>query len=110
MKKYLILAGVAIAPMMLAASAIVAPAFAVTYISNEIGVGSTGADVSTLQTFLATNSTIYPQGLVTGTFGPLTEAAVVNWQMPTTSVQPDMLARSPSLQLISFRRGCFSCN
>jgi len=80
MKNYFLLASIAIAPMMFVASAIVVPALAATLISSEIGVGSTGADVTTLQTFLATDPTIYPQGLVTGVFGPLTEAAVVNWQ------------------------------
>ena len=40
----------------------------------------TGADVSSLQTFLAEDPSIYPQGLVTGYYGSLTAAAVSNFQ------------------------------
>ncbi len=40
-----------------------------------------GNDVSSLQTFLATDNTIYPQGLVTGYFGGLTKSAVLNFQV-----------------------------
>jgi peptidoglycan hydrolase-like protein with peptidoglycan-binding domain len=49
-------------------------------LSRQLEQGMTGADVSTLQTFLATDITIYPQGLVTGFFGPLTFSAVSNFQ------------------------------
>jgi len=47
---------------------------------RQLQVGSRGADVSELQTFLATDPSIYPQGLVTGYFGSLTKAAVSNFQ------------------------------
>lgn len=47
---------------------------------RELGVGSTGSDVSSLQTFLAQDVTLYPQGLVTGYFGFLTKSAVSNFQ------------------------------
>ena len=41
---------------------------------------ATDGEVSKLQQFLAKDSAIYPEGLVTGYFGPLTEAAVKRWQ------------------------------
>jgi peptidoglycan hydrolase-like protein with peptidoglycan-binding domain len=41
---------------------------------------TTGGQVSELQRFLARDKTIYPEGLVTGYYGPLTEAAVQRWQ------------------------------
>ncbi len=47
---------------------------------RELQLGMSGADVSSLQTFLAQDSTIYPQGLVTGYFGSLTKAAVARFQ------------------------------
>jgi peptidoglycan hydrolase-like protein with peptidoglycan-binding domain len=47
---------------------------------RQLQVGSRGNDVSSLQTFLATDNTIYPQGLVTGYFGGLTRSAVSNFQ------------------------------
>jgi peptidoglycan hydrolase-like protein with peptidoglycan-binding domain len=49
-------------------------------ISTSLDIGSTGPDVTTLQTFLAKDPSIYPQGLVTGYFGSLTSAAVKNFQ------------------------------
>lgn len=48
--------------------------------SSILRVGSTGAQVTALQQFLAADPAIYPQGLVTGYFGPLTEAAVMRYQ------------------------------
>lgn len=60
-------------------SGISASVFAAT-LERELEVGATGTDVSALQTFLAQDSTIYPQGLVTGYFGFLTKAAVSNFQ------------------------------
>jgi len=43
--------------------------------------GVTGDDVRQLQEFLARDSEIYPENLVTGYFGPLTEAAVQRFQL-----------------------------
>lgn len=47
---------------------------------RQLELGMRGTDVSSLQTFLAQDSTIYPQGLVTGYFGSLTKSAVSNFQ------------------------------
>ena len=52
-----------------------------TPLTSHMGVGSTGVNVSNLQTFLASNSDIYPSGRVTGYYGPLTEAAVQQYQL-----------------------------
>jgi hypothetical protein len=49
-------------------------------LSRQLQVGSRGADVSALQTFLAADSSLYPSGLVTGYFGSLTRAAVIRFQ------------------------------
>jgi hypothetical protein len=49
-------------------------------LDRQLELGMSGPDVSTLQTFLATDNTIYPQGLVTGYFGSLTKSAVSNFQ------------------------------
>jgi peptidoglycan hydrolase-like protein with peptidoglycan-binding domain len=49
-------------------------------ITVSLDFGDTGSQVTELQTYLATNSTIYPSGLVTGYFGPLTQAAVQRFQ------------------------------
>ena len=43
-------------------------------------MGSRGSDVASLQTFLASDITLYPQGLVTSYFGFLTKSAVSNFQ------------------------------
>lgn len=49
-------------------------------LNRQLEVGSRGSDVSALQSFLAGDATLYPQGLVTGYFGFLTKAAVSNFQ------------------------------
>ncbi len=49
-------------------------------ISSTLRVGSSGAEVTRLQQFLAADSTIYPEGLVTGYYGPLTQQAVERYQ------------------------------
>jgi peptidoglycan hydrolase-like protein with peptidoglycan-binding domain len=50
-------------------------------ITSQLEVGSTGSQVSQLQQFLATNARIYPEGIVSGYFGPLTQAAVTQFQV-----------------------------
>ncbi len=47
---------------------------------RQLQVGMSGSDVSSVQTFLARDVTLYPQGLVTGYFGFLTKAAVSRFQ------------------------------
>jgi peptidoglycan hydrolase-like protein with peptidoglycan-binding domain len=49
--------------------------------ASELSVGSSGSQVTQLQQFLATDSQIYPSGDVTGYFGPLTQAAVTQFQV-----------------------------
>ncbi len=49
-------------------------------LNRQLDLGMSGTDVSALQTFLAQDATLYPQGLVTGYFGMLTHSAVSNFQ------------------------------
>jgi len=51
-----------------------------TQLTGVVNIGETSTNVTSLQTFLASNSSIYPQGTVTGYFGPLTKSAVMNFQ------------------------------
>jgi len=60
---------------------IVSSAMAHAAIDSHMSVGSTGSDVTQLQQFLATNSQIYPAGIVSGYYGSLTQAAVVQFQV-----------------------------
>lgn len=46
----------------------------------NLGYNDSGDKVELLQTWLAKDPEIYPEGLVTGWFGPLTEAAVIRFQ------------------------------
>ncbi len=58
-----------------------APAFAnAQLLTRQLQLGMTGSDVSSLQSFLAADNTIYPQGIVSGYFGNLTSSAVSNFQ------------------------------
>jgi peptidoglycan hydrolase-like protein with peptidoglycan-binding domain len=50
-------------------------------ITTQLELGSKGNDVIELQQFLATNPLIYPAGTVSGYFGPLTKAAVTQFQV-----------------------------
>lgn len=49
-------------------------------INRQLEVGMRGTDISAMQTFFAADTTIYPQGIVSGYFGFLTKAAVSNFQ------------------------------
>jgi PKD repeat protein len=49
-------------------------------IGRTLKLDSSGSDVTRLQQFLARDRSIYPEGTVTGLYGPLTEAAVRRWQ------------------------------
>ena len=50
-------------------------------IGAQLDLGARGNDVTTLQAFLATDRVMYPEGLVTGYFGPLTQKAVMQFQL-----------------------------
>lgn len=49
-------------------------------VSGNLHLGTTGHEVSQLQSFLSKDKSIYPEGSVTGYFGPMTEDAVRHWQ------------------------------
>ncbi|MDP3646283.1 MAG: cupredoxin domain-containing protein [bacterium] len=49
-------------------------------LGRALSVGSEGTDVTQLQTFLAADPSIYPEGKVTGYYGALTQAAVQRFQ------------------------------
>ncbi len=49
-------------------------------VSGNLQLGTTGAEVSQLQSFLGKDKSIYPEGSVTGYFGRVTEDAVRRWQ------------------------------
>lgn len=55
-------------------------ASALTMITAHLDFGETGGNVTSLQQFLATDSSVYPEALVTGYYGPLTRAAVQRYQ------------------------------
>jgi hypothetical protein len=50
-------------------------------LSRVLKKGMSGTDVSALQSFLTSQSNIYPEGTVSGYFGALTEAAVQRFQV-----------------------------
>ena len=70
-------AGIILSALVLSGSPFIASASTLT---RQLEKGMIGQDVSDLQTFLAKDATIYPQGLVTGYFGFLTKSAVSNFQ------------------------------
>lgn len=50
-------------------------------ITSTLDLGQSGSQVTELQTYLATDTNVYPSGLVTGYFGPLTQAGVQKFQI-----------------------------
>lgn len=73
-----------------------------TQLTAELDYGQTSTNVTNLQIFLASAPNIYPQGLVTGYFGPLTKSAVMNFQnaygiYQAGRVGPQTLAKINSL-------------
>jgi|GEM_PF-4216710 len=58
-----------------------------TILNADLKKGDTGKDVEWLQKLLALNPNFYPEGLVTGTFGPKTVKAVTNFQMEYGVIQ-----------------------
>ncbi|HEY4522589.1 MAG TPA: peptidoglycan-binding domain-containing protein [Candidatus Paceibacterota bacterium] len=51
------------------------------FVGRSLKVGSSGSDVTRLQQFLARDPAIYPEAVVSGYYGALTEAAVKRWQV-----------------------------
>lgn len=51
-----------------------------TPITSQLDFGNQNQNVTNLQIFLAANPSIYPEGIVSGYYGPLTEAAVKRFQ------------------------------
>lgn len=49
-------------------------------LTRGLSLGASGADVTSLQKFLAADSSVYPEANISGYFGPLTEQAVKRWQ------------------------------
>lgn len=49
-------------------------------LSRSLKLGMTGQDVSDLQLFLAQDPSVYPEAIVSGYYGALTQAAVQRWQ------------------------------
>src|SRR3989338_968253 len=48
--------------------------------TQSMDIGSQGSQVKALQTFLSTRTAHYPEGLITGYYGPLTAAAIMRFQ------------------------------
>ncbi len=49
-------------------------------LTQTLGYGDAGSEVTALQKFLAQDAAIYPEGTVSGYFGTLTQRAVQRWQ------------------------------
>ena len=54
---------------------------AVSIIAKNLGMGNRGKDVSTLQQLLGKDKDIYPEGTVSGYFGPATARAIQKFQL-----------------------------
>src|SRR3989344_7322041 len=48
--------------------------------TRQLSRGASGEDVRKLQEFFAQDKSLYPEGLITGYFGPATERAMKKWQ------------------------------
>ncbi len=75
--RYLVLSIMGVVSMLTLSLAMTASAATLT---RSLDLGMSGSDVSSLQTYLSTDSSIYPSGLVTGYYGQLTKAAIERFQ------------------------------
>ena len=50
------------------------------FLSQQLDIGMTNSDVTSLQAFLSTKGSLYPEAIVNGHYGPLTAAAVSRFQ------------------------------
>lgn len=71
---------------------------AYTLLGSQMSIGARSNNVTSLQTFLASNNLLYPEAMVTGYFGPLTQRAVTQFQLaynlpPVGAVGPLTLAK-----------------
>lgn len=67
--------------MLALTSLLVLPAFTqATTLTRSLDLASNGSDVTVLQTYLATDTSLYPSRLVTGYYGQLTKAAIERFQ------------------------------
>lgn len=64
----------------LLAVVVMLPLQANALLTQQLDIGETNSDVTELQTFLAANSSYYPEGIISGYFGSLTSAAVARFQ------------------------------
>lgn len=99
-KKIITTSGLALA--LLLSSMGIAQAATFALLTGQLDYGQTSNNVTNLQTFLASSPSIYPQGRVTGYFGPLTKSAVMNFQnaygiAQVGRVGPETLAKINSL-------------
>src|SRR6185503_9427635 len=83
-------------------STLTANAAVYTQLTSSLDFGNQGVNVTNLQTFLADNPAIYPERLVTGYYGALTQAAVIRFQKqygidPVGRVGPITLAKINNL-------------
>ncbi len=90
--------------VLVGAFALSSSAQSLSTISSSLGLGSTGANVSTLQSLLSADRHVYPEALVTGFYGPLTQSAVTQFQIgynisPVGAVGPVTLQRLNALIL-----------
>src|SRR3989338_789420 len=67
-------------PTNVPASPVPAPKIPLAVFTRDIALGSIGDDVTQLQALLASDTSIYPQGMITGYYGPLTVQAVKRFQ------------------------------
>lgn len=79
--KFLFLGIIATLVFILVTNTASAQTYAQVSSSSTLKVGSKGAGVTALQQFLASNHDLYPGALVTGYFGSMTKAAVVQFQL-----------------------------
>ena len=71
-------------------------------LTGQVNVWEKSSNVTNLQMFLASDQNLYPEGLITGYYGPLTKAAVIRFQErygidPVGRVGPVTLAKINSL-------------
>ncbi len=84
----------------LASAVLVSQVYAYNTVDAQLDLGDSNHAVTSLQTFLKDNPSMYPEGLVTGYYGGLTRSAVERFQSQNNLITSGHLRQQDMVALV----------